>query len=389
MASSRGSVQEIPPPDSIPAPQRRGVFLIALLVLVVVSVVIVRLTSPIQPSLEWSRQTLPPGTVNLDTLTASDHGFAFLSGMTADGIMIWSTDDSHRWQSHPVAGAASQLTAIGSSLFAYGVHRGQFINEEDGAWLGGVEILFPDEVQSRHASRRPSVIGDDNRVVGVSVLGEVWWTDDGEHFEDVNTGSEWGPGTERVFDPACNPPSRNSPDVPPFVDTGEILVTLIPSNEYEPFGVWPVCEPRTWTSDDGLTWIATQSVLGSGAYVYGFAWRQGRYTAVGGFGVGESVAWTSDDGLEWEEIRQLSALPDVDLFSVDSGQAGWVVLGESGRTQGLVGWTSLDGLCWEPLPEFVRGADAAVSQGQILVLERGLTSGLWIGAVTGEEGDCQ
>jgi hypothetical protein len=391
MAAPSDTVVEIPPPEVAPTEARRWGLSVMFLAMLAVLSVFVSVTSPEIPPLEWAPRTGPDGSVNLDSLVATDDGFAILSGMTVDGVLLWSAADAVSWRSRPLQGAPSQLAAIGDDLIAYGVRGGRMVSRDGEEWVeAGEGIVFPDEVRSRQGSGRPSLVGADDGIVAMSLYGDVWWSGGGDEFDQVVADPEWGPGSEveLAFDSACHPPTRTSPDVPPMVDTDAGLVAMISSNPTEPFGVWPVCEPRVWVSDGGKTWTESDATLGEGAYVYNLAWRDGRYTAVGGHGIGLPAVWTSTDGQEWEPIEVFASLTGVDLYTVEAGAAGWVILGRDIEGSGAVGWTSLDGLCWLSLPWYVSGGDTAISSEHIVVLDRTSYPDIWVGTITGGSGSC-
>ena len=122
--------------------------------------------------------------------------------------------------------------------------------------------------------------------------------------------------------------------------------------------------------------------------MYNLAWRDGRYTAVGGFGIGLPEVWTSTDGRAWEPIDEFSTLSEIDLYTIEAGPAGWVILGRDSQDAGSVGWTSRDGLCWTSLPPFVSGGDTAVGSEQFVILDRTAYPEMWVGTVTGGSGSC-
>jgi hypothetical protein len=367
MAASSDTIVEIPPPEVAPTDRRRRSQPIMYLAMVVGLSVFVSVTSPEIPPVDWAPRTGPDGSVNLDSLVATDDGFAILSGMTGDGVLLWSSADAVSWRSHQLRGAPSQLATIADD-----------------------DIAFPDEIRSRQGSGRPSLIGGSDGFVALSLYGDVWWSADGDEFDQVVSDPEWGPGSEveLAFDSACRPPTRTSPDVPPLVETDSGLVAMISSNPTEPFGVWPVCEPTVWFSEDGRAWAESAVTLGDGSYVYNLAWRDGRYTAVGGYGIGLPTVWTSTDGRQWDQIEQLTSLSGVDLYTVEAGPAGWVILGRDSQGAGSVGWTSLDGLCWTSLPPFVSGGDTAITPEHIVVLDRTTYPDIWVGTITGGSGSC-
>ncbi|HLF61526.1 MAG TPA: hypothetical protein VI980_10145 [Acidimicrobiia bacterium] len=345
-------------------------------------------TAPKIPSIEWTSLQGPPGSVNLDSLIAVNDGFAVLSGMTADGVLLWSTTDGQRWSQQPLEGTPTQLSAAGESIVAYDGLNGWMIERVNERWAETQSLAFPDEVRSRQGSGRPSVIGDDNVFFAVTIAGDVWLSEEGAAFVEVVSDPAWGPGVEQPFDSACRPPNRTSPDIPPFVITDSGYLALVSSNSSEPFGVSPVCEPRIWLSDDGRTWTESNAPLGNGAFVQDLGWRDGRYVAVGGFDVGDPAAWTSADGLEWEPVAPTGSWGSVDLVSVDVGPGGWIVLGKLSESSGFAGWTSRDGLCWEALPKHVGGGDAAVASTHIILADRTSYPELWVGTVLATDRSC-
>jgi hypothetical protein len=391
MAASSDTVVEIPPPEVASNERRRWGLLVMFLAMVFGLAVFVTATTPQLPPIEWERHFGPDGSVNLDSLVSTGDGFALLSGMTVDGVLLWSWTDAGSWHSQPLQGAPSQLATIEDGLLAYGVRGGRVLARDGEGWAETRDaIVFPDEVRSRQGSGRPSLVGADDGIVAMSLYGDVWWSADGDQFDQVVADPDWGPGSEveLAFDSACRPPTRTSPDVPPMVETDSGLAAMISSNPTEPFGVWPVCEPRVWSSDDGRSWAQSDTTLGDEAYVYNLAWRDGRYTAVGGFGIGLPAVWTSTDARAWEPIDEFTTLSEVDLYTIEAGPAGWVILGRDSQGAGSVGWTSLDGLCWTSLPPFVSGGDTAVASEQVVILDRTEYPEMWVGTITGGSGSC-
>jgi len=384
------AVVEIPTSERSPTISRRWIFGATTVGLIAGLVVIIATTRPANPSLDWARQTGPSGPINLDSLVATSDGFALLSGVTADGVLLWSSRDGTSWESQPLAGSPSQLAAVGDLLVAYEVGGGRILTPDGGAWIEGEEIEFPDEIRSRQGSGRPSLVADESGFVVTSILGDVWWSADGSEFEIVVADPEWGPGqtVEVPFDSACRPPTRISPDVPPIATTDSGFAALISSNPAEPFGIWPVCEPQLLFSADGRSWARTGTALGDGAYVYNVAWQDGRFTAVGGTGIGQPSAWSSSDGQEWDRIDTFEFVSGVDLYTVQAGPAGWVILGRESEGSSPVGWTSSDGLCWSALPADVDGNGAAVSRDEMMVVERVTYPETWVAAATGVAGSC-
>lgn len=391
MAASPDAIVEIPTPEARPGLDRRWVLAAALLAMTVTGVIFVTVTEPRVPPVDWARQTGPTGSVNLDSLVATADGFAMLSGMTVDGVQLWYSPDGITWDSRPLEAAPSQLTPVDDGLIAYGVRIGRRVTEDGDGWVqANEEIAFPAEVRSRQGSGRPSVIGGAEGFITMSLFGDVWWSGDGSEFDQVVTEPDWGPGqTVNVpFDSECRPPTTTSPDVPPLVATDAGFAAMISSNPAEPFGIWPVCEPEVWFSEDGRAWADSEAIFEEGAYVYTLGWRDGRFTAVGGLGIGAPAVWTSTSGREWEQIDIFSSLSGIDLYTVETGPAGWVILGRDSQGSGTVGWTSQDGLCWTPFPDQVDGADTAITKESILLLDRVIYPEIWVGATTGGRGSC-
>jgi|GEM_PF-5501083 len=391
MAVLPEAVVEIAPSERSPLVSRQWIFAAAVLGLIIGLIVIIAITRPANPALQWERQMGPTGPVNLDSLLATSDGFALLSGVTADGVLLWSSRDGASWDHLPLQGSPSQLAAMGSRLLAYEVEGGRILTPAAEGWVEGYQLDFPDEIRSRQGSGRPSLVADGDGFVVTSILGDVWWSADGSEFDIAVADPEWGPGqaVEVPFDSGCRPPTRTSPDVPPIVTTDAGFAALISSNPAEPFGIWPVCEPQLLFSADGRSWTRSGTPLGDGAYVYNMAWRDQRFTAVGGTGIGRPVAWTSTDGRVWDPIDNTFALlSGVDLYTVQAGPAGWVILGEESEDSSPVGWTSTDGLCWTALPAEVVGSGAAVSEEMVMVVDRITYPETWVATATGGTGTC-
>ncbi|MGH8949103.1 MAG: hypothetical protein ACRDXF_09625, partial [Acidimicrobiia bacterium] len=317
MAVLPEAVVEVPTSERSPLISRRLLFAATVLGMIIGLVVIIAITRPTSPPLQWERQGGPTGQMNLDSLVATDDGFALLSGVTADGVLLWSSRDGESWDYRPLQGSPSQLTALGDRLLAYDVDAGRILTPKDEMWVEGEEIEFPDEIRSRQGSGRQSLIADESGFIVTSILGDVWWSADGSEYEIVVADPEWGPGqtVEVPFDSVCRPPTRITPDVPPIVRTGTGFAALVSSNLAEPFGIWPVCEPQFLASADGRSWARSGATLGEGSYVYSVAWRDGLFAAVGGTGIGEPAVWTSSDGQRWDQSDTFAFVSGVDLYT--------------------------------------------------------------------------
>jgi len=391
MVTTMDTVVHIPPQDQDePPPSRSGWITLSLsFVAIAVAVVLVSQTRPLPPAYEWSRLDGPPGPVNLDSVVALDDGFAVLSGITREGVNIWWTGGDGRWQSQLLDGAPTQLSSGDGRLAAYRVRTGTVLALEGDRWVRQFDVEFPDEARSRQASGRASVLVTTQGLLEMSLFGDVWQSGNGDEFSLVIEDPRWGQGVEQPFSSECRPPSRSSPDVPPFVVTDSQHVALVSANSKEPFGIWPVCEPILWTSPDGLDWsFGTTSLTRDGAYVYDLAWRDGMMVAVGGYGIDKSAVWASPDGVDWEEITPRIDRA-VDLYRVEAGAAGWVILGRESFSSEPVGWTSTDGSCWEPLPSPVGGSEAVVSEDGVLVIDRTRFPQAWLGTPSGSPGACR
>ena len=349
-------------------------------------VVLVVQTGPRAPAFEWRSATGPPPPINLYSLTETTSGIAVLSGVTSDGVTLWWSDDAVAWADQPLEDAPSQLATTGDRLLAYRVRSGLLLELRGEEWIPTGEVSFPEEVRTRRASGRASVVGGSGWLLEMSLFGNLWWTDDGTGFALALSDPNWGPGVEQPFTSNCTPPSRSSPDVPPVVADDLGLLAMVSSNPTEPFGLWPICEPVVWSSPDGLEWALTSSTVGGpGAYVYDLAVRDDRFMAVGGEG-GEAVVWTSEDGVTWDPID--FDLGSADIFSVDGGEVGWAILGRDTETSSPVGWTSADGRCWEPIPPIAGGTDVVVTDDYVFLVDRRNFPITWRGEPTGSTGIC-
>jgi hypothetical protein len=391
MAASSDVFVEVPSSPDWPGMGRRRLIVLSLLAMIIAGAVIVSATSPRVTPFEWERRTGPRDSINRDSLVATSDGFGILSGVTVDGVRLWFSADGETWEASPTQDSPSQLATIGADLIGYGVTTGRLISARPGGWVEAADqIVFPDEVRSRQGSGRPSIVGTGQGFVIMSLLGEVWWSGNGSNFERVVAEPDWGPGqtVDVPFDSSCRPPSTTSPDVPPMVSTDTTLVAMVSSNPAAPFGHSPVCEPRIWISDEGRSWAEAGIGFEDGAYVYDLAWRDGRFTAVGGRGIGLPAVWTSADARDWDLVDDFASLSSVDLYTVEAGGAGWVILGQEFAGPDTVGWTSGDGLCWTPLPGEVGGGDTVVSSKQVLVLDPVTVPEIWVGTSTGGAGRC-
>jgi hypothetical protein len=391
MGASPDVFVEVPSPEDGSGLRRRWALAATLVALVIAGGIFVSATAPRVAPFEWERWTGPSGSINRDSLVATSDGFAILSGVTVDGVRLWSSSDGETWEASPLQDSPSQLATIGGDLIGYGVTTGRMISAEADGWVQAAEqIIFPDEVRSRQGSGQPSVVGAGEGFVTMSLLGEVWWSSDGSRFDRVVAEPDWGPGqtVDVPFDSSCRPPSTTSPDVPPMVSTDTTVLAMVSSNPAAPFGISPVCEPRIWISDDGRSWAENGIGFEDGTYVYDLAWREGRFTAVGGTGIGLPAVWTSTDARDWDLVDDFAALSSLDLYKVEAGGAGWVILGQESGGPNTVGWTSRDGLCWTALPEEVGGGDTVVSSERVVVLDPVTFPELWVGTSTGGAGRC-
>jgi hypothetical protein len=383
------NVVHIPPDEDEPPHDARWIVLLVVVVGVFAIVLLVVQTRPLPPAYEWLMVEGPGGPVNMDSLIADRDNFAVLSGITDRGVSIWWTNDVGRWRRQLLEGSPTQLAAGDGRVAAYRVRSGALMALEGGRWVVESEIEFPAEARSRRASSRPSIVVTASGLLEMSLFGDIWWSQTGEEFIRVIEDPAWGQGVETRFESACRPPSRSSPDVPPYVVADGTMLALGPSNTDEPFGIWPVCEPVMWSSSDGSTWSVVPTSLGhDSAYVYDLAWRDGVLIAVGGHAIGQPAVWASDDGTEWAEITPDTA-GAVDLYRVEAGEAGWVILGHDNLESRPVGWTSSDAVCWEPLPQPVSGSEAVVSGNHILLVDRTDLPGMWLATPTGSAGACR
>lgn len=383
------TVVHIPPEDDEPPGDPRWILPLVAVTGFLFIVLLAVQTRPLAPAFEWSEVEGPNSPINLDSLVAVEDRFAVLSGITDRGVSIWWSVDARRWRSQPLSGSPTQLASGSGRVAAYRVRSGVVMALVGERWVVESKIEFPAEARSRRASGRPSIVLTADGLLEMSLFGDVWWSPEGVEFTRVIEDPAWGQGVETRFQSACRPPSRSSPDVPPFVVTDETLLALGPSNTDEPFGIWPVCEPVVWSSSDRLTWsMETTSLSEEGAYVYDLAWKDGVLVAVGGHAIGEPAVWTSEDGVEWIEITP--EIPGaVDLYRVEAGAAGWVILGRDSLESRPVGWTSIDAICWEPLPGSVGGGEAVVTEEHMLLVDRTDLPGMWLAKPTGSDGACR
>jgi hypothetical protein len=369
-------------------PRWRSSLILPIAAVVVGVVVITMITRPTPRGLDWVEQQGPNGPINLDSLVATDSGFALLSGVTDDGVLLWWSENGSTWASHPLPGAPSSLATSGDLLVAYNGTEAAVLAFLDGAWEVREDVQFPDEMRMSQSPGRPGLVGGPEGFLITSINGDVWWWDL-EGSEMVVSNPEWGPGqtVDVPFQSACRPPTRTSPDVPPLVATDTGFFALVSANSEEPFGIWPVCEPTAWVSDDGRTWSAAPGVIGDEAYVYSAAWNDGRIVAVGGTGIGQPAMWSSQDGEQWEPLDDLDPGTGVDLYGVRAGGAGWVVLGQETETSSPIGWVSPDASCWTPLPTDVDGDDSGVTASRVLLIDRVTYPGTWL-TTTENQGFC-
>lgn len=379
-----------PPPGRFAGGSWRLDLVLPIAAVIVGVVVIGVITSPGPSGPVWVQQRGPTGPIALDSLVAAESGFALLSRVTEDGVVLWSTEDGASWQYQalPPGSTPDRLAASGNLLVAYDGMKSLVLAYSNGSWEVTEEVVFPDEMRTGQGPGRPGLVPGLDGFVMTSIAGDVWWWDL-ESFQPVVTSPDWGPGqtVEVPFDSSCQPPTRISPDVPPIASTDRGFAALVSSNPDEPFGIWPVCEPEMFLSGDGRSWDRSGVVLDDGAYVYGLAVREGRFIAVGGRGIDEPAVWTSTVDSDWEAMETFDALAGIELYTVRTGGAGWVIVGQETETSSPLGWVSPDGSCWTALPAEVDGDDAAVAQGRIALVHRVTYPEMWVTDMAGA-GSC-
>jgi len=346
-------------------------------------------TRPLVAAFDWTSFEPPPGPLNIDSTVALGDGLALLSGVTSQGVLLWWRDSSSTWQSQPLENSPTQLARADEGVIAYRARFGSILTRRGEQWVKLLDFELPAATRSQQTSGRSSIVDAGEGLLELSLFGDVWWIGPRGESRLVVEEPAWGHGTEQPFTSACRPPSRSSPDVPPIAITGGQIVAMTSSNGDEPFGIWPVCEPVARTTVNGMEWsTATTSLGGDGAYVYDIAWRDTTLLAVGGRGIGLPAVWMSDDGIDWVDITP--QVPDaVDLYRVEAGRVGWLILGRDSLESRPVGWTSTNASCWEPLPAPVRGSDAAVSDDHIFLVDRTGSGRIWLAAPTGSSGACR
>jgi hypothetical protein len=183
MAASPDTIVEIPPPEVAPTETRWWGLAIVLIATMVGLMVFVSITEPRVAPIDWIGGEGPMGSVNLDSLVATADGFAVLSGMTTDGVLLWSSRDGVTWRSQSLQDAPSQLALVGEGLIAYGVRVGRTVMPDGDDWLEGEEnIVFPDDVRSRQGSGRPNLVSAESGFIIMSISGDVWWSSHGRGF---------------------------------------------------------------------------------------------------------------------------------------------------------------------------------------------------------------
>ncbi len=375
-----------PPPGRSAGGSRRLDLVLPIAAVIVGVVVIAVITSPGPEGPQWGQQQGPAGPMALGSLVAVESGFAVLSGVTEDGVLLWWSEDGASWQSQslPPGATPNRLATNDNLLIAYDGMRALVLAFANESWELREEVVFPDEMRTGQSPGRPGLVPAPEGFIMTSVVGDVWWWDL-EGFQPVVTNPDWGPGqtVEVPFDSSCQPPTRISPDVPPIASTDRGITALISSNPDEPFGIWPVCEPEMLHSADGTKWDRSGITLDDGAYVYGVAFRDGTFIAVGGLGIDEPAVWTSTAGGDWEAIETFDSLGGIELYTVRAGGAGWVIVGQETETSSPLGWVSPDGICWTALPAEVDGDDAAVAPSRVVLVYRVTYPEIWVTDMAG------
>ena len=331
------------------------------------------LTQPTPPAFEWTAVPLPDG-ANLDSLVATQAGFAVASGAYAEGS-IWTSADGEEWERIPLPRAPTRVIPDGDDLLFYDARTASRIS------AGGsiTELDLPQLLRTGYGSGRPGIVPGRVGLIAHSAMGDLYQAGRHGPFRLVVESDQWKTATDISFGSRCSPPGRVGPDLPPVISTPTGYVAFIAARDAS--AVWPICEPVPWTSADGSTWSrqATESPFGVGAYISDIAWNGDHWVAVGGVAFDAPALWISDDGLTWLRRNAPSAGEPYELVAVSAGPSGFIAIGRLRERPGLAGWASADGSCWETLPEEVAGRSVAFSGDRVLLTDRTLSDTTWLG----------
>ncbi len=343
--------------------------------------------------LEWAIGVTPEAKLRLESLLATPEGFAVLSGPSAEGSQLWSSQDGISWSPSPLSSVQFGIVGDGEGLVAFREYSTVRLDWDGGRWTEQDPTELPTFARVGYLSGRPALVVTDGGMLVHSLEGELYYSPDGERFDLViERGEWWDPSEdlwERFTSPAqphgCLPPFEGSLDYLPLLATPGGLVAFVPLNKLGINLTWPVCDPQLWTSPEGRDWSPVSEAAGfaPGSFVYDVAGRPGRYLAVGGRGRDEPVIWESPDGWNWSEHEWSPAAADVTLTDIAVGELGFVILGRDFGSRRRLAWFSPDGLCWHRLADYVQAEVAAVGVDRIVLADRGRgadsSAQLWVG----------
>ncbi len=346
--------------------------------------------APEREAIDWTLVAAPEETVRLESLLATDAGFAMLAGPSATGATMWSSLDGITWSANGLAATPYGLVTAGDGLVAFREYESVELEWNGSRWVEQATTELPTYARGGYQSSRTALVHSAAGVLVHSVEGELFYSEDGETFDLVVERGEWWKPSDDVWERftgpvvynTCSPPWEGTLDYPPVLDTPAGFVAFVPVEKSGLHLTWPVCEPQLWFSASGYEWspLSQESTFAPGSYVYDAAGSAGRYFAVGGRG-DEPAAWDSDDGLTWSGLDWFSGGDPSVLTDVVTGKAGYVILGSAPTGPRGYAWFSGDGSCWLRLPENVHGVAAAVGEDRIVLADRRPAAALWVGII--------
>ncbi len=337
------------------------------------------------PWFVWSRVDIDTSHPYLESLVATESGFAFLANPAPaqSGTRLWFSADGTDWSSTLVQASLFGLVPDGDGLVGFGGRSATYLSQPE--WAPTRSTSLPGWITTGYGSGRSGLAVGAGGIVVQTLARDIFMSTEGSIFESVD--ELLLPAAQSLPEGECRPPNAGSPDLLPLVATDNGFVTLIPTKNDLPYDTWPVCEPRAWMTDAVGTWtpVTDANPFGPGAFVYDLSWHDGRLVAVGGVDPNSPVVWESTDAAVWQAAPLATPLPEVEyeLRNVESGPAGWIVLGSAAEPRRSLGWVSTDASCWHPVPEAVSGRMAAVGSDRIVVADRiGQQTVLWVGVPT-------
>jgi len=344
------------------------------------------------PASQWNLVVEDIESLLPETIIRTADGFAVIAGPGGGGPAIWTTTNGIDWSRTDLDFAPHGLAFDGSHLLAYRDATLWSFAKRDTRWIVEQETELPVLVRLGYLSHRPSVTPFRQTVLMQTPEGELYAQAENGDFDIVVPLGVWSREEQTAWDVAtaprvpdhCRPPRAGSVDYVPIIEVGGNLLALVSGGDGRPHGIWPLCEPSPWASEDGREWSrqTPSTPFVSGAYIYDVAATDAGVIAVGGVGAAWPAMWVLDDGSTW--VRR--ATLDIDGFSnyqptqIEAGPAGWIITGQKANSPDVAAWISVDGRCWERVPDVIAAHGIAVGDEEIVITSR--DGSVWVAQPT-------